>query len=129
MTRNNAAFHGVTGGIHFSHKRNRADIEANGLRASNPQGADPVPGVNLSGVYVYHDAKTAHEEEQETGGASKNMDIWAVNADWRREWHDDPHMSSAIYTHDNIEPHELKRVGHTTDDYQVHWHPEEHCPR
>lgn len=128
MTRNNADFHGIWGSIHFTNKANRASIEKYGLRSTEPSGADPIPGVNLKGVYVFPDAKTAHENEADTGAASKNQDIWEIRSDWRREWHDDPHMhGEAIYTHDDIPSHELRRVGHTTEDYQVHWHPEEEC--
>jgi hypothetical protein len=128
MTSRNAAFNGIWGSIHFSHKNNRASIERHGLRATDPTGADPIEGVNLKGVYAYNDAPTAHEEEVETGAASSHQDIWEIQSDWRREWHNDPHLSgSAIYTHDDIPTHELRRVGHTTEDNQVHWHPEEEC--
>ena len=128
MGRNNADFHSITGMIHFSHKRNRANIERHGLRAVNPTGADPIDGVDLGGVYAYHDAATAHQEEAETGGSARNQDIWAINSDSRRAWMDDPHMwGVASYTPHDVYPYELKRVGHTTENNEVHWHPEEHC--
>lgn len=129
MPRNNKDFHGVNGLIHFSHKDNRASIENSGLKAGNPTGADPVEGVDLSGVYAYNSPQIAHEEEFEnTGGATPNMDIWAIHPDWRRSWDDDPHMMGvASYTQDDIQHHELKRVGHTTESGEIHWHPEEFC--
>jgi hypothetical protein len=128
MTSRNAAFNGIWGSIHFSHKRNRASIERHGLRSTDPTGAEPIEGVDLKGVYAYKDAPTAHEEEASTEGASKNQDIWEIRSDWRRQWNDDPHMGDvAVYTHDDIPTHELRRVGHTTEDHQVHWHPEEEC--
>lgn len=125
MGRNNADFHGITGRVHFTDKNNRASIERHGLRAQEPQGADPIDGVTLRGVYAYNDAATAHQEE--ANGLGSNEDIWAITLDRRWAWDADPYSPvTASYTTYNVLPHELKRVGHTVNN-KIHWHPEEHC--
>lgn len=134
MGRNNYDFQGIEGKLHFSHKDNRKSIEKEGLRAGNPSGVDDFmleeAGTTideLHGVYAYRDIHEAHEDMVASGQAAKNQDIWEIRSDYRRGWMEDPLQGGAEYTPHDVYPYELRRVGHVTENHEVHWHPEEQC--
>jgi hypothetical protein len=132
MARNNEfefAKSNITGPVHFTFKQNRKNIEKNGLLRSDPVAighAEPFEGHDLSGVYFYYPPGVA---EQENGIHGANMDVWELTHKHQYELNDDPTMTGeAIYTPDDVEPRHLRRVGHTTANYELHWHREEDCP-
>jgi hypothetical protein len=116
---------GISGPVHLSDKENRQSIETVGLKSQDPRGAYPIEGHNLKGVYFYSSPYVA---DQEDGMHGANLDIWELTHKHQYEFNDDPHMQyEAIYTPDDVEPRHLRRVGHTTKNYEVHWHKEEDC--
>lgn len=121
----------ISGPIHLTNRKNRASVEKNGLLRSDTVAkgnADPIEGHDLTGVYFFRNPYVAHQEESE--GASAHQDIWELTHAHRYDFQDDPHYGgdTAIYTSNTVPPQHLRRVGHTTANYEVHWHKEEDCP-
>jgi len=139
MTRNNADFQGGINheddddeefydgpigqnwlGYHASPRKNRRSIEANGLRANTS--ASVHEGDAPHGVYV---SNSRQEHEFLLGDSNPNKDIYEVNLPVAYADPDMPHQS--VYSPSDVAPHNVRRVGHTTADGEVHWHLEEHC--
>jgi hypothetical protein len=123
MTRNNADFYasGINpsdGGFHFANKKHRSSIESSGLKKS-PEGKG-----YKQGVYVYN----GHQDAETMAGTSHpNSDIYQVHVPVNHLNRDPMLKNVASYSDSDVPARYISRVGHTTSDGEIHWHPEESC--
>ena len=136
MPRNNADFHSGNSeliGYHVSPTSNRSGIERKGLLAKRQygEGTFGMTGTD-KGVYftVGRSALSAYLNQNVH---VQNSDVWEVRVSSSAAERDETYAGDdhdARFVENNIPKVNVARVGHLPAmSREVHWHPEEECPR